>query len=173
MVSSEIIRLSPKTVLDIGIGMGKWGMLAREYTDAWCGRRYLRKDWQTKIYGIEIYPEYRNPVWEIYDSLYIGDVCEVLPEVAHDCGPFDLTIMMDVIEHLPRVQGEKLVQDVVACSKNVILSFANMEQAGICANIHEDHVSKWCVADFKGAFDMTLLDVVHGEVQALMLLKSK
>lgn len=169
----EIVLANPKTVLDIGIGLGKWGMLAREYTDAWCHRRYKQKDWQTKIVGVEVFPEYRNPVWDLYDGLYIGDVLEVLPDVWEEHQGFDLCIMMDVLEHIPHDRGLGLVKDIGAHCSNFILSFANTDQRDIGDNSYEDHISRWKIRDFSHDFDVKVLDATPGEVQALMLLKLK
>jgi hypothetical protein len=37
-VVSELQRLQPQSILDVGMGFGKWGVLAREYLDVWGGR---------------------------------------------------------------------------------------------------------------------------------------
>lgn len=173
VVSGEIIRLDPKSVLDVGIGLGKWGMLAREYTDAWRYRRYRKKEWQTKIFGIEIYSEYRNPVWDVYDNIYIGDALEVFPEVLTEHGPFDLVIMMDVIEHLTREQGKTMVTALMSGCSHLLLSYANMEQKNVCDNTHEDHISQWTVEDFTNDYTVAVLDRTIGDIQALILLTPK
>ena len=66
----NIMRLiNPSTMLDIGIGFGKYGFLAREYLELWDGRdKHKREDWKRTIDGIEAFEEYINPAIEyIYD----------------------------------------------------------------------------------------------------------
>ena len=38
-----VVRLQPRSILDIGVGFGKWGFLCREYLDIFQGR-YARDD---------------------------------------------------------------------------------------------------------------------------------
>ena len=44
-------RLKPASVLDVGTGFGRWGVLCREFLDVWEGRE-ARSLWQTRIEGI-------------------------------------------------------------------------------------------------------------------------
>ena len=49
-------QLEPRSILDIGVGFGKWGHLFREYTDILQAEhdppRYQRANWQVRIDGI-------------------------------------------------------------------------------------------------------------------------
>ena len=53
---NQIVQLmmivKPQSLLDIGIGFGKFGFLAREYLELW-DRRNKYDDWQRRIDGIE------------------------------------------------------------------------------------------------------------------------
>jgi hypothetical protein len=53
----QIWDISPTSVLDIGIGFGKWGFLLREYLEV-CQGRYQKSEWCIKIDGIEIFEPY-------------------------------------------------------------------------------------------------------------------
>ena len=66
-IMGEIQRISPKSVLDLGVGFG-WGVLCREILDARFGR-CEKEDWQALIRGVEIWRPYRNPTWCSYDSV--------------------------------------------------------------------------------------------------------
>ena len=69
-----IVRLQPTSVLDIGVGFGKWGFLAREYTDI-NAHHYKREDWTVRIEGVEAFPEYATPTYPyIYDKIHYGDL---------------------------------------------------------------------------------------------------
>ena len=54
-------NISPTSILDIGIWLGKYGFLCREYLDV-SNERLSRSEWTTTINGIEIFERYRNPV---------------------------------------------------------------------------------------------------------------
>ena len=145
----EIINLRPKSVLDIGVGYGKWGALAREYTDIWQSRFY-KDEWETIVEGIEIHEKYRNPMWGVYDYIYIGDALEKVKAIAASDGRhFDLSIMMDVLEHFEKEAGKRLIAEVLKISSYFLVSWCNSEQKDVRDNKHEDHVSTWDVGDFK------------------------
>jgi predicted O-methyltransferase YrrM len=73
-----IVRTNPKSILDIGVGFGKYGALAREYLDQ--GERLY--DWKRRIDGIEVFEEYITDIQRFYyDNIYIGNAVEVLPKL--------------------------------------------------------------------------------------------
>ena len=45
---------SPESVLDVGIGFGKYGLLLREVLDV-AALRYRREDWHVRIDGVEAF----------------------------------------------------------------------------------------------------------------------
>lgn len=160
----EIIRYCPRTVLDIGVGFGKWGVLAREYTDIW-NYRFYREEWQTFIVGIEIHERYNNPVWQAYNLILGGNASDVIrdikncaydgrvkPEEAETAvvppKHYDMTLMIDVLEHFPKEAGEALIKEVLSISDRFIVSYCNSEQKDVRDNKHEDHVSLWFDEDF-------------------------
>ena len=56
VIASIARQLRPKSVLDVGVGFGKYGYLFREYLDVWdmhSVRDYERRRWTTRIEGIE------------------------------------------------------------------------------------------------------------------------
>ena len=56
IIAGAARQLRPKSVLDVGIGFGKYGMLFREYLDIWdmeCVADYDPAAWKTRIDGIE------------------------------------------------------------------------------------------------------------------------
>ncbi len=144
-VLDHILALSPKSILDIGIGFGKMGVLLREYLDIWNGR-YEREKWTTKIYGIEVFEKYHNPIYDyIYDRVLIGNAIELVENFSD----IDLIIMMDVLEHLDKDSGLALIDKCINISKAVLITtpkefFIN----DYSHNIYEKHQSLWTVDDF-------------------------
>lgn len=143
-VCSRIRTLMPASILDIGIGFGKYGFLAREYVDI-CEMRYHSEMWQTKIDGIEIFSDYVGDLQRlIYNEIYIGDALDCLKKL----GDYDLILLIDVIEHLSKERSLELVKLVKLKSKTALIS-TPMKVMSLGAplmkygNIHERHVCQW------------------------------
>ncbi len=67
-----IIALKPKSVLDIGAGYGKYGVLCREYLELWDGRQNYHERLR-RIDSVEIFEKYVTPLHKyVYDHIYIG-----------------------------------------------------------------------------------------------------
>src|SRR5215510_5091009 len=96
-------QLRPNSILDVGIGFGKWGHLFREYTDILEAEhepaRYQREHWRVRIDGIEGYAAYLTPMHQyLYTAIHVGDARSVLPRL----DPYDLIFLGDVLEHLEK-----------------------------------------------------------------------
>jgi len=144
-IAEYLFNLHPTSILDIGVGFGKWGALAREYTDVNKGR-CAKKLWQVKIDGIEIFPAYQSVLWAVYDNIHIGNAIDVLPKL----GNYDLILAIEVLEHINRADGLKMIAAIRAKSKEFIISYSNGISPGMFGNKHEEHVSKWHAEDFPG-----------------------
>ena len=157
----EIIRkVNPKSVLDIGIGCGKYGMLIREYLDGhWTGGAFHKKDtWKTVLVGMEVFGEYITPVHEyLYSEILVVDAYQYLKECNH-LGAFDLVLMGDVIEHFPKDQGKELIGIIrdkwLSRKGHLIVSTPNFqtqinnESLAVFGNSNEVHRSRWTMDDF-------------------------
>ena len=146
-VVRELRRTRPRLILDVGIGFGKWGVLAREYLDAWEGRN-RREEWIVRIEGIEAFDGYRNPVWDaVYDAVHIGRAEEVLEGL----GDFDVGIICDVIEHLEKPTGKRLLAQMVRKCATVILTtpLSFWPQGEENGNPDERHLCLWQPGDFE------------------------
>ncbi len=58
-----IYQLHPASVLDIGCGFGKYGVLIREYLDVW-NERLAPETWRINLEGIEACEGYRSPIFD-------------------------------------------------------------------------------------------------------------
>lgn len=96
-----VAELRPRTVVDVGVGHGKYGLLCREY----CGN--LRR-----LVGIEGERRYleRFP-WlpAIYDELIVADARDVDNGTYSDA---DVVVMADVLEHLTTEDGAALLRRI-------------------------------------------------------------
>lgn len=137
-VLDEVYLLQPDTVLELGIGFGKWGVLLREVLDAMYGR--CRPDeWERKIDGIEAWSFYRNPCWEVYNYVFM----EAFPlDSFPNPNPYDLVMMMDSLEHLTPEVGRPFLDGLVANNKHVIISVPNgymPQDEAVYGNEYEKH----------------------------------
>src|SRR5438094_354805 len=112
-----IVKTNPFRLLDVGIGFGKYGLLAREYLELWDGR-FQYDDWRRRIDGIEIHRAFiRDWHRAIYDQIWIGDALEILPTLPS----YDLVLLIDVLEHFPEQSGHALLAEAVARNRNVLV----------------------------------------------------
>ncbi len=139
----EIVRAAkPQSVLDIGIGFGKYGFLCREYLELWDGRDKYN-DWQRRIDGIEAFEGYITPLHKmIYSNIYVGNALDIVPALTTY---YDLILMIDVIEHFTLKDGlnllEACAQRARACVISTPLEVTSQQSA--FGNEFETHRSRW------------------------------
>jgi hypothetical protein len=151
-VIGVVMELKPCSILDVGVGFGKWGHLFREYTDIIASEsnpsRYRKENWRVRIDGIEGFANYLTPMHEyIYDKVEVGDAIEVLPRM----GRYDLIFLGDVIEHFEKEEGRRLLTLALShAEKALMITTPRYEtpQGSSCGNELERHRSCWTAADF-------------------------
>ena len=145
-------QVQPESILDVGVGFGKWGYLFREYTDVIKSernpRRYDKTGWKIRIEGIEAHRPYLHQGHEfIYDKIHIGNAEEILPNL----GKFDFIFFGDIIEHFPIETGGKLLRTAMShANKCVMLTTPKFDtgQSDSGNNPLEQHRSVWTPKDF-------------------------
>lgn len=145
----EVMALQPHSILDIGVGTGKWGTLVREYTDLWNQKSKifdLKAPDAVVIDGIEIYKDYENSLWHNYNYVVVGDACDIVPRLESH---YDLALFIEVLEHIPKEAGQTLIVEVLKRCTFIIISYTNNEQGTWFDNVHESHVSRWCLEDIQ------------------------
>lgn len=147
-VMRHIISTNPESVLDVGVGFGRWGFLCREMLDAFAGR--VRKDqWKVRIEGVEIFEAYlQDHQRYIYDKIYIGDAKDVVPTL----GEYGVVIIGDMLEHLGKDDAWGLFASAMERARiGLILNIPIGEgwlREGVSENTSEDHLSWWALAEF-------------------------
>ena len=167
-------QLKPKSILDVGVGFGKWGHLFREYTDINEAEndpaRYQRKKWRVRIDGIEGYAAYLTPMHRyLYNHLHIGNAGTLLNKLPQ----YDLIFLGDVIEHLEKAAGLRLLRAALKkANKAVIVTTPKFEtgQADLCGNELERHRSLWSAEDFS-RFDRVAVKTIDRATLLAVLLK--
>lgn len=144
----DVIRqVNPQTILDVGVGFGKWGVLCREVLEVY-NQRLQPETWTVQIDGIEIHEPYRNPLWEIaYNRLHIGNAFDIVESL----GQYDLILGCDVIEHFDKEIGSILLRKLYHRANIVIVTSPRgfMPQGAVHDNEYECHRSCWDESDFR------------------------
>lgn len=140
----SLIRQKPKSVLDLGIGFGCGGVLVRQWLDLGV------RPWKTHLVGVEAWSDYRNPVWDLYNVVYVQTIEQFL---AARSELFECVLLCDVIEHFEKEAGRRTLKDVQACVAPdgclLVATPAQFFPQGACYNNEwERHRSLWTEADF-------------------------
>jgi 2-polyprenyl-3-methyl-5-hydroxy-6-metoxy-1,4-benzoquinol methylase len=161
----------PLRALDIGVGGGRWGFHFRD-TMEWRADRYQKADWVYTVDGIEVHEAYRNPVWDYaYTRIDIGDIRVLIDEIEKRPA-YDFIFFMDVIEHLPKLEGTAILARLIKRTRNrLLLTFpdgnqpeAALRQGAVHGNEHERHISLWTERDLMG---YEIIDMVRPCAYAL------
>lgn len=129
-----------QSILDLGIGFGGYGALFRQTMDVRWGR-VTKESWQATLDGVEISEEYNNPLWEMYNTIHVGDIAMELPAMEKH---YQLIFFGDVLEHFPKEIGLKLIERAKDLASFIIVTtpntFAGNEaEAERFHNDHEAH----------------------------------
>lgn len=141
-----VILTDPKSILDVGVGFGKYGVLCYERLNLWYTDDYKNK--RVIIDGIEGFPGYITPIHNYtYDNIYLDEVFQAFKNLK--C-KYDLILLIDVLEHFKKDKGRELIFKCLAHGKNLIVSTPHMsgEQGNAFGNELEIHHSQWYSSDF-------------------------
>ncbi|MCX7877443.1 MAG: class I SAM-dependent methyltransferase [Ignavibacteria bacterium] len=141
-------KLDPQTILDAGVGFGRWGILFREFLEIWDDGRY-DGNWKRRIDGVEIHEAYIKDYHRyFYDEVIIGDILGFLEKTERR---YDLINLGDIIEHFEKKDGFRLIELALQKSRYVLINVPigkNWEQTGTAENPYEAHRSIWYNNDF-------------------------
>lgn len=169
-VARYLEHVMPRSVLDIGIGNGKMGFIARDLLDVMLGGRYHRRDWQVRLDGIEAFADYVQAHQRaLYDELYIGDAFTVIDTL----GAYDLAIVGDVLEHFEPTRACEFMDKCARRATWIILNIplgAAWTQEDIYGNDFERHRSFWTRGDFERAATLAeYFTLAPGEYGAFLI----
>lgn len=146
-----IVERRPAAVLDAGIGFGLWGCLLRQYLDVWSGR-IRPEQWTTRIDGIEIDERRVQPhARQLYTDILVGDIRDVVPKRAAEVA-YDVILFGDVIEHLPKADGLRLLADAALLARDLVVVRIPLGDGWRREGREEPdhHRSQWEAADLPG-----------------------
>jgi len=143
-IVDTIKKYNPSSILEIGVGAGKYGILSREYLEIYGANRWQKKDWKVIIDGVEIYKPYiTDQIKHYYSNIYNDDIVNLFK--TNQLGKYDLILMTDVLEHLTKENGIYILAQIFEHSKASILAVPigdwRYEFEG--ENKAESHISIW------------------------------
>jgi len=170
-----IRQLRPSSILDVGVGFGKWGHLFREYTDIIESEselgRYAKQNWRVRIDGIEGFPDYITDMHRfLYNNLYIGNAIELLPSLP----TYDVIFMGDIIEHFEKTEGLKFLGTALQKARRALIITTPRHETGqeaLCGNELERHRSLWAPGDFR-IFERAIVRTIDDATYIIVLLKA-
>lgn len=133
------------TVLDIGCGIGRIGMMIREMTDYKAGR-FKREEFKTNLIGVDIWAPYLQEVQKaIYSKLVVSEALDFLAAFQSAGKTSKLTILSHILEHMNHDHGENVLNICRQVSDwtIVMLPLVDSPQEPIFGNPHEAHISEW------------------------------
>lgn len=147
-ILKNVQHCDPSSILDIGVGFGKYGVLYREVLEL-PYMRYHKKQWKVIIHGIEVFQSYHNPIYDFaYDQIFYGNVKNLIGNMLK----YDVITLIDVLEHFEKEEGKLLVDELLKhCAKALIIStpLVPAPQEEYLGNSFEVHKSSWSREDFK------------------------
>jgi hypothetical protein len=169
-------KINPGSILDVGIGFGRWGILFREFLEIWGNGKYDGR-WGRRIDGIEIFPGYIKDYHKyFYDEIYIGSAVDFLRNLKTN---YDLINFGDVLEHIEKENAEEILQLAMDKSRYVLVNIpigAHWAQKGTADNPFEEHKSIWYYRDFvkhKYYRIKSFKDFTHREFAVILLSRTK
>ena len=121
-VISIVKTIGPKSILDIGMGNGRYGFLFRECLD-WNYGRLDKRDQIIRIDGLDITDDYITDVHRtVYNNIIISGWLNHEPNI-----PYGLIFMGDVLEHWPEGEWQKALMKAKRFSKYTIVVSPNWE----------------------------------------------
>jgi len=136
----------PKSILDIGAGFGKYGLLFREHLDIRKGR--LDSDsWKTTIDAVE--PSYKL-THQAYNSFYTDHIEDLISSL----GEYDLILLADVLEYMDKDTGLKILLELYRkhCKQGIVVSYPPAKMRKLYADQPEPK-STWSLLDFNHKFN--------------------
>jgi len=139
-VIAVVKLIHPSSILDVGFGNGRYGVLFRECFD-WNYGRLLPDSWKLKLHGADIDKTYVTPVHSyVYNKIDIYDWLYDKPEEK-----YDLLFMGDILEHFRDGQWQHALEKARHFSRFTLVVSPNwkgsLEQGSWNGHHQEKHWS--------------------------------
>lgn len=142
------ISPTPKRILDVGCGYGKYSVLLREYLDP-----------DPIVDGVEAWEPYvkNHKLKNLYTKLYVSDVLDLDQDTLDQ---YDLVMMGDVIEHIEKDDAINLLSRI----KGWVVIATPFDHFHTDEGLPptEAHVSHWTEQDFIDTGRLNRYEVSYG-----------
>jgi hypothetical protein len=148
-VLAAVAAAEPQSILEIGPGFGKYGVLLREMLDLKPGTEGGYAPFSRTIDAIEVERRYLTPIHQyIYNEVHIGDAAAVIRTLGRK---YDLVLMVDVIEHFEKLAAFELLVEALKIAPNVVIAtpYGYYPQGEEFDNPREAHLSGWFPSEFR------------------------
>jgi 2-polyprenyl-3-methyl-5-hydroxy-6-metoxy-1,4-benzoquinol methylase len=141
-IIGELLRIRPASILDVGAGYGKLGVLCREYLDDWQG--------DLRIDAIEPFTDYvtRSAAYGAYDDVIPTPIDRYRPEGRR----WDCALLVDVLEHFEKPLGAFVLDSLLGyCGAVIVATPREPSDQGHpppYGNAYETHRAQWRESDF-------------------------
>jgi glycosyltransferase involved in cell wall biosynthesis len=146
-IISEVSKFQPESILNIGIGFGKYGVLLREKLER-SKELNKKEDWNIRLDGIEPFKNYQNPIHDfVYDNVYYDSVTNCIENLPN----YDVVLLIDVIEHFKKEEGREIIKKIIKHTKKALIISTPLypEPPGEKRTTKfEEHKSRWTQLDF-------------------------
>ncbi|MFC7394382.1 glycosyltransferase [Scopulibacillus cellulosilyticus] len=160
-IIEHVLIDQPQSILDIGVGFGKYGVLLREVFDI-PYERYNKEHWNLKIDGVEGFKDYENPIHSyVYNQIYYGKIQNIIDSLDN----YDTILLVDVLEHFEKEEGKQVIRKLLEhTNKSLIIStpIYPSPQQDYNGNVLEQHKSRWSLVDLS-SFDFSYKKVKIGD----------
>ena len=147
-VLHHVLLSNPSSVLDVGVGFGKYGVLIRENMEV-PFERYYKEQWIVRVDGVEAYEQYRNPIHDyVYNHVYYGDILNVHSQLQK----YDCVLLIDVLEHFTKEEGHQVLETLLQHTNKALIVSTPLypaHQTEYLGNPFEEHKSRWEKEDFR------------------------
>lgn len=138
--------------LDLGVGMGQWGVMLRMYLDYYIGNM-PGSDKALYMEGVEGFEGYRCANWQNYDHVWMQNILDVvIGNYPLSLKSWDLITMIEVLEHFDKEHGRTVLQWIKKNCKHAVISYFNGDQDECLGNPLEKHRAKWTFEEIKEIF---------------------
>jgi hypothetical protein len=145
-VAETMIALKPKSFLDVGCGMGLYGLAARIFGGLWSDEQMAPAETLScmRVDAIEIFPETILP-WHptIYNHVNLGAAKDILPDMGH----YDMIYEGDNLEHMTEADAADVLRMCWERADKLYMLAVPLDgticQRHLHNSTHESHLSAW------------------------------
>jgi len=148
-IVDAIIREQPTTVLDVGSGYGKFGVMVREFTTA------------SRLDAVDAIP----PRFAVYDHFYQGDFRMLSALLPPEPAQYDLALFVEAIEHLDKEDGWRVLDEIARRARRVVVSTPfGFRPQEIPGQPFETHRSGWYPWEFRRKYRVHSVRIFPGHL---------